>query len=290
MPLITESTTSTPDFDDSDLLADGELTLEAEAVSDFLTHADFSGFFDHPALKPLIATVEETETDEDGKESKVEYEVLFGGDVAEHVDDTDLFDMFLTFVDESLSDEGIDATMRRAAIGGMLDEKAPFKKGGFKKLIKAKGAAGHALVKRMMMAMVKKGVLKRQKKDSSTYQRGPGYKSGGTSSAKKAVARFKDKNKAKLAKAAKKSRKAMKNKGKKVESEELHGVPVFGLGVPVVSDGQRYTFVIGCQDGITPKAASGDTVVAETRVVAESAHSGARLASSMLGTRAPAVS
>lgn len=273
MPIISQAHSQddgAPQTDEGvQLVHEGELTLEADAVADFLLHSDFDAFFEHEYAKQHIQLVKETnaETDEE-----VEFQVLPGEVVAEMLDDTDLTAMFLTFVDETIADEGLESVTRRAAIGALLGEKGPFKRGGFKKLIKKYGKKGHMAVKRMMVAMLKKGVIKRKKKGDG-YQRDKGYKTGGVGAKKKAVARFKKKNVAKLKKSQKKVKKVLKTaegeepKPEVLTLEGLAELADFGMGFTVETEetDQELLFQFGVKSdlevpkpGATEEAKAGD--------------------------------
>lgn len=246
--------------DDNDLLTtNGELTLEAETVSDFLTHADFSAVFAHPAVAENISTIEDgkiafgknvdqeahraamsMDESDDGDEGA--WQVISLEDALRVIDENDLEQMFLHYVD-SLPEDTLEDRARRAAIANAygLDE---FKKGAFKK-IRARGKPGMALVQRMLGAMKQKGLIKRAADAGSGYTGGdwtktPQYKTGPKKAVKAKIAKFKKANVAKLKKAAA-AAKAAKKKGPKMKKEsvgnyedfDVTNLPLFGLSVPM---------------------------------------------------------
>ena len=172
-----------PLFDES-----GELTLAGQVIADFLEHADFSPVFEHPAAWPYVITLVD-ESDE-----SIEEDVLPGSVVLKLIDEADLAEMFLHYLDllgenatqedASLDDKAKLAVFENALLRP-LDEK--FRRGSFRQLRKQPG--GGELVNRMLGAMIRKGEIKRAKKGGGgykggDYQRGARYGQGPTLSVK----------------------------------------------------------------------------------------------------------
>ena len=172
-----------PLFDES-----GELTIAGNVIADFLEHADFSELFEHPAAQPFIITLVD-EADE-----SVEEEVLPGSVAIKLIDENDLFEMFLHYLDllgetASQDDATLDSKTKLAvfenALLTPLDEK--YRRGAFRQIRKQPG--GGELVNRMLGAMIRKGEVKRAKKAGSgykggDYEKGPRYRTGATKAVK----------------------------------------------------------------------------------------------------------
>ena len=234
----------------------GELTLEAETVSDFLTQADFSAVFDHPAVKECISTIEAGKIAFGAKADQAAHraalselaeseeetiQVISVEDALKVIDENDLEQMFLHYV-ETLPENTLEDRARRAAIANFygLDEYA---KGSFRKIHKKSG--GPALVNRMLGAMMQKGQIQRTGKGAGymggDYERTAAYKAPVKKAKKAAIAKFKKANVAKLKKQAMKTRAAKKKKTvaasmgmeSMVEAFDVTDLPVFGFGVPV---------------------------------------------------------
>jgi hypothetical protein len=243
--LITESNV---DASDVDLLTqDGELTLEAQAINGFLTHADFSDVFANPASAPHVV-----EFDASGKLVKGDKalaqrvvegidslddlldgnaaEFLLGEHVAALVDQNDLVAMFEHYVD-TLPDGTLEEKAMLAAVGNLFGITEKFARGSFRKMA-SKGKPGHAKVARMMLAMLNKGAIKRSKDGEGGYM-GGGYEKGTAykkssmvkAAAKQKIAKYKKANVAKQKKAAMAARVKVK--------EGVTPLSVFGFGVPV---------------------------------------------------------
>jgi hypothetical protein len=185
MPIT--ANTDGQDFNPTDFIHNDELTLEAEVMSDFLACADFSAIFEHPEAEAHIQTI--TQEDEEGNTEPID---VIPGDVAlQLIDEDDMLEMFVEYVD-SLPSETLEDVARKTAIAQLLDEK--FKKGTFKKVHKVKG--GPALVNKMIGAMMSKKAIKR---DGKKYAKGAAY-GGGTGAEKKIIAKKYKKAKAKFGK------------------------------------------------------------------------------------------
>lgn len=301
--LITESHV---DASDVDLLTqDGELTLEAQAINGFLTHADFSAVFSNPAAAPHVV-----EFDASGKlvkgDKALAQRVLEGidnlddlldGDPAqfmlgEHaaalVDQNDLVAMFEHYVD-TLPDGTLEEKAMLAAVGNLFGITEKFARGSFRKMA-SKGKPGHAKVARMMLAMLNKGAIKRTKDSGGGYM-GGGYDKGAAykkasmvkASAKQKIAKYKKANVAKQKRAAMAARTKMKETA----------LPVFGFGVPV----EESFFEVATVEVAAPKTEStgpkDGLIVAEgqnrpgPKLAAGAISEGARLASKMSGIAAP---
>lgn len=283
--------------DDFDLLTQtGELTLEAETVSDFLTHADFSAVFNHPAVKECISTIEggkiafgakadqaahrEALSDLAEGEDDAVVQVISVEDALKVIDESDLEQMFLHYV-ESLPENTLEDRARRAAIANYygLDEYA---KGSFKKIHRKPG--GPALVNRMLGAMMTKGLIKRAGKgqgyQGGDYTKTGQYKTGPKKAAKAAVAKYKKANVAKLKKQAMKAKAAKKKKlaasmgmESMAEGFEVADLPVFGFGLPV--DGAM--FEVGTVGNVSVGESTEGSSPARASVLSE----GARLVAGM---------
>lgn len=275
----------------------GELTVEAQVLNDFLTHADLS----------VASTVEgvdefafegEIENDEGVAEKSL---LLPGAAVAEAIDEDDLQAMFVDYLNREAervtSDPKatLESKARLAPFVELLDEK--YKKGAFAKMHRQ--PAGHNRAARQLTAMLYKGVIKHVKPGSGQgknkdYSKDKGYNTGGTPAGKKRVMMFKGKNAGKIKKAAMKAKQKVKE-----DAFDAESTPVFGIGVPVES----VSYVAGLRNDAAsrlaeakkggkmksmgkpamPKA-SGSTCEADegdqrTRPIAE----GAALASKILG-------
>lgn len=151
-------------FDES-----GEPTLAGQVVADFLESADFSSLFSHPEAKPYIITVVD-EADENVSE-----EVLPGSIALRLIDEKDLSEMFLHYLDllgenASGEDANLDEKAKLAVFVNhfLKPMNEAWKKGAFKKL----AASGQgAKVHRMFNGMISKGDIKHTKS-------GRGYKGG----------------------------------------------------------------------------------------------------------------
>jgi len=183
-------------FDEATLFgADKKLTLEAETIAVFLNELDYDALFEDADVKPYIrseylylkensdGSVSLCEAkDDDALELPVES--IDGAIAAEFIDEDDLMKLFEHFVthelgEETLEDRTIKALFAESINYEQLDEKSPFKRGDFRKgpmkhvsaASKGGGRQAHNQRVRMMMAMMKKGDIKRVKK-------GHGYKGG----------------------------------------------------------------------------------------------------------------
>jgi hypothetical protein len=218
-----------------EFIHDDELTLQAETISDFLTTADFSEAFAHPALKKHIKTV--VETDEDGE--SVSYEYLPGNLVLQVIDEDDLLEMFVNYLD-ALPQETLEDTARLAVFSDLME--GPFKKGGFKRVYKGKGGPGK--VNRMLGAMLNKESIKRDPNDSSQYTKAKGY-APGTKAGLKKYAAYKKKNAGKLKKArmaALKTDDGHVDNMAEAAGRRLEDMAHYGLGFPVQTDEGEVTF------------------------------------------------
>lgn len=147
------------------------------------------GHTDEDTSEPVYELVVEDEggvtyNDEDGV-MVVEGDVIDGDIVAEMVDEEDLYEMFIEHLNTELNPDLLEDRAIYAAFADLIDEdqldekKSPFKRGQFRKgpFKSAKpggsGNAGklHNVRARMIMAMLKKGAIKRVAK-------GSGYKGG----------------------------------------------------------------------------------------------------------------
>lgn len=271
--LITESA----DVQDVDLLTtDGELTLEAEVVSDFLTHADFEKVFEADAARDLIVAFDESGKLQRGRSDLAEQvklsegfdenlqdgydEFMLGEHAAALVDVDDLIEMFAHYADQ-LPDVTLEDKTRLAAVGAMLGLTEKYARGAFKKMARTK--VGHAKVARMMLGMLNKGSIKRvgsgKGYQGGGYDKGAAYKKAKMvkASAKAKIAKYKKANVSKMKKAARAAR-------VKVKEDTLAS---FGFGVPVAEN----HFEVGVRDGAAaPKVAESTerpaSVVAESRV------------------------
>lgn len=288
--------------DDFDVLTQtGELTLEAETVSDFLTHADFSAVFNHPAVKECISTIaggkiafgakadqaahREALSDLAEGEDDAVVQVISVEDALKVIDESDLEQMFLHYV-ESLPENTLEDRARRAAIAnyyGIDEKKGGFKKGGFRTVHGKPG--GPALVNRMLGAMLNKGLIKRADEPGTGYKKGDyektkNYKTGATKAAKAKVAKFKKANAAKLKRQAAKAKAAKKRKlaasmgmESMAEGFEVADLPVFGFGLPV--DGAM--FEVGTVGNVSVGESTEGSSPARASVLSE----GARLVAGM---------
>jgi hypothetical protein len=181
---------------------DGSPTLRGQVLSDFLyEEVDWSDFFDAVAADPDLADaitttesyVRETkngdwmECDEDHEDAiPWPIEELDGAIVAEEVDMDDLVECFKMWVDNLPEDTLASKTSKRVAeellYGSdeddidedLIDEKAGYKRGTFRKMRKREGGAqGTASqVNRMLGAMQMKGAISRAKKSGKGYKKG----------------------------------------------------------------------------------------------------------------------
>lgn len=184
---------------------EGKLTMEAETLASFLDTIDFSPLFDDPDVRPFVEDVVENVKEDAGRiiecdegdegEGQLEFETLDGNIAVEFIDEDDLAGMLKHYIrdeypNESLTDRTVrsvfrDLTEAEDEDDDRLEErKPPFKKGDFRRgpMTKVSGASKgnarkvHNQRVRMMVAMMKKGVIKRVKK-------GTGYKQGDYSKA-----------------------------------------------------------------------------------------------------------
>lgn len=285
--LITESQVD----EQVDLLTqDGELTLEAQAISGFLTHADFSDVFDNPAAAPHVV-----EFDASGKlvkgDKDVASRVLEGVDLDDVlnggggefmlgeaavalVDQDDLVAMFEHYVD-TLPDNTLEEKAMLAAVGNLFGITEKFARGSFRKMA-GKGKVGHAKVARMMLAMLNKGAIKRTKDSEGGYMgggydKGKAYKKASMVKAadKQKIAKYKKANVGKQKKAAMAARANMKESA----------LPVFGFAVPVADSFFGVATVQGTSVKQESKAGPG-------MIVAESTRPGPKLAAGAISESA----
>lgn len=298
--LITESALDLSESDEL-LTADGELTLEAQAVSDFLTHADFTAVFERESLAKHISTLVggkvvfgESVTNKDVVESALTelsegieesdiVQVISIADALDAIDEGDLDSMFLHYAD-TLPDATLEDRSRRAAVANVfgLEE---FARGAFRKVRKKPG--GVALVKRMLGAMKNKGLITRSAKGSGykggDWDRTASYKGGAKKSNLQKVARFKKANAAKMKKVARQAKKAKKNKMEAVDDQDT-GTLVFGLNAPV--DG--FAFEVACvAETVSAGAARVVEAKPETMSSGGELMEGARLAAGMVSLHKP---
>lgn len=199
MPVIL-SAAATPAHEAEDVSAllfreDGRLTLEGQVIASFVESVDLEAAFESLADIATVETIKLTESETgdvvEGEGEDTEVECLDGEDVAEAVDADDLFSMFEHYA-HALPEATIEEKAYKAAALSLIDEEAleEYAKGEFRKMVK-KGAAGKALVNRMLGAMIAKQVIKRAKaknpgtprKGASGFtgqggQKGAGYKGG----------------------------------------------------------------------------------------------------------------
>lgn len=233
------------------LTKDDDLTLEAQAISDFLTHADFGRVFEHSKAEKHIVEVD-AKGKFTGKDAKLvstmqeavvfdelndleegeTMEFMLGESAAELIDIDDLSAMFEHYVD-TLPDTTLEDKARLAAIANLYGITEKFSRGGFRKIARM-GKAGHARVARMMLAMLNKGTIKRTKGSEGGYrgggyEKGPAYKSSKRvrASAKQKIAKYKRGNLQKQKAAARKARVKMK------EGVDPQDLSLFGFAVPV---------------------------------------------------------
>lgn len=207
----------------------GNPTLEACVIEDFLDEVDFDDLFDHEDVREFVETAKlkvvevDGELFEDDEGEEVEVEILTGDVIAEAVDEDDLLNMFEHYV-KHLPTDTLEDKARKAVWGKYLGEKAldEFQKGAFKRIGGGPGTA----VQSMMLAMLHKQAIKRAKaapvstKSKTTasppgtgrkgqgdkgsgYQKAPGY-GPGTSGGKLKVNKYKGTKKGALARASKK--------------------------------------------------------------------------------------
>lgn len=280
--LIHEST----DAQDVELLTtEGELTLEAQIVADFLAHADFSAVFDHPAAAPHISTRGEDGTIAVGEQADADLAKAALGELAEDaedgdevqvmdaetalgmIDEDDLCVMLAHYV-ETLPESTLEDKARLAAAANLfgLDE---FARGSFRKIRRRPG--GTALVARMLGAMVNKGVIARSAKGKGykggDYSRTSTYKTGPKKGNLAKVARYKKANQAKIKKSARMARRAKKVK-------EGFEPAIFGLNTPV--DGQ--VFEISVREGAHGLAPRQESVKPAASNLSEGANLAGRIA------------
>ena len=213
----------------------GNLTLEAQVISDFLTQLDSSAL---SGIEALDAFVESVKVEgEDGEFETVD--VIPGELVAQIVDENDLAGMFVHYINELAEsvfndpDATLEQKARLAPFADLIDEAATQNiknvKGKMKKLRKLTG--GELNVQRQIGAMLKKGIIKRVKANtgykSGDYTKTSAYDTGGTKAGKAKVARVAKANKAKAARMRQKSKVAAKES---VENFDLADLPIYGVG------------------------------------------------------------
>jgi hypothetical protein len=229
--------------------ANGELTLagrvllaflESVNYDDLLSDPDLVEFVEHKTVKgTLDEDGEEVVADEKGEDFTVES--MAGADVAEFIDEADLFGMFEFYVQhlpestveekvlkaagqrllgqiEEREDDIVEAAKEGDEGAVKLDEaKFNFKKGDFVKIRKGKlktgnGKTGKDVVTQMMLAMFHKGAIKRSPSKGAykapgavvhTWKKDAGYGEG-TASGKAKVAKYKSAKKGQQAKTKKK--------------------------------------------------------------------------------------
>jgi hypothetical protein len=220
MPLVSVQNEESQDaVDISKLLfkEDGTLTLEGEVLQDFLDDVDFDDVFEDAEVRESgILTIEKKwgiEADDDvieaaeGDEGAKEFEVatISGEDFAEVVD----------HVENEMPTETLEEKARKKVAEDILDEAKyhPYKKGDFKRIHRAGGAA---LVNRMLGAMLNKQAIQRAAGGPGTgYKKGdydkrkPGYGQG-TATGVRRWKMYKMKKKAELTQKEKKTKKAKK--------------------------------------------------------------------------------
>ena len=204
----------------------GEYTLEGETLDGFLSLVDWSEFFTDEELveKQKVYVKREGETirvvdkDTEGAE-EIEIESIDGEKLVDLVDVEDLVDMFEWILNDMYEE---DMPLEdKAAIACFLDEK--FKKGAFRKIHKA---GGKDQVARMLIAMMKKGAIKRAGEPGAGYRGGDyqknkaGYPSGTPKGRKKYKTYVGGKGKGKAAKAKRKAKKGAKVAGRFAASVE----------------------------------------------------------------------
>lgn len=237
MPTILTETRAQTEAEASDLLhpETGELTLETQVYSDFLTHADFSGITDVDGIDDF-AFEAEVENPETGVVEKLT--LLPGKVVADLVDENDLQGMFEHYIQQladsitSNKDATLEEKARLAPFAELIEFKG-HKRGDFSRMHRQ--PAGHNRAARQMTAMLYKGAIVHTKKGkgqgkNKDYKRGKGYSSGGTPAGKKLVARWKAKSGSKLRKAAVKAKQKVKES---VTGFDVESTPIWGLGAPV---------------------------------------------------------
>lgn len=169
-------------------------------------------------LKKLDAAAEGE--DPDPSVVALDCETLPGEVVAEVIDTDDLMEMLKHYVVHEWDISDLSDQVAFADFADMLDDvaeedldekKSPFKKGSFRKApmkgvsVASTGSARkvHNQRVRMMMAMLKKGVITRVAKGKGykggDYKKGPGYAKGGTASGRKAHAKIAAKSKKRAA-------------------------------------------------------------------------------------------
>jgi hypothetical protein len=254
--------TNTEEESQVELVHNDELTLEAEATNAFLEAADFSAVFTHPAVKKHIRTA--TEETEDGSDV---VEWVPGDIVLQVIDEDDLFEMFVEFV-ESMPEETLEDVATKSAVMDLLIEKpvkskktwGPNKKKSFKKEGKSAKPGGRGVQKRMIGAMLGKGIIKRTKKgkgyDGGDNVKGPGYKSQGTDAGKAAhaIAIKKGKNKKMAKKAA--LGQSDDHTDNMTETLNFDDAPHYGAGYSLDTDQGEVTLSIGVRDDATIEAGS----------------------------------
>ena len=269
------------------LTQDGELTLEAEAISDFLTHADFDKVFEAEAARNLIVAFDESGKLLSGPKALADQlrmvegfdenlqdgydEFMLGEHAASLVDLDDLVEMFAGYADQ-LPDVTLEDKTRLAAIGALFGLTEKYARGSFKKMARTK--VGHAKVARMMLGMLNKGSIKRvgsgKGYQGGGYDKGAAYKKAKMvkASAKAKIAKYKKANVSKMKKAARAAR-------VKVKEDALAS---FGFGVPVA----EHAFEVGVRDGVVaPKVEESKTRQEKPLVESRAPAVGAPLAARM---------
>ncbi len=225
----------------------GELTLEGNIIDDFLSQVDYGDLFEDEELfdhieveqnfcrlleNGSIEVVEDAEgVDEKAGIFEFNLESFDPEKLAEAIDVEDLRTMFEYYVSDIMEDDGTIAGKTRLAAAQALVEgtfKGKLKKGDMIKMRK-QGKKGKHLVTRMILAMLKKGVIKRTEPGegykSGDYEKAAGYKKGGTPADLASYIAYKRKNKTKIQKAAKRQGLAAKaeegGKGSGAAKKEL---------------------------------------------------------------------
>jgi len=158
---------------------DGEPTLEAEVISDFLESVDYSDLYAVEGVKDVIEYREgHVIADEDGDYEEVEeaaegtklafFECLSGEVVADIIDMDDMVAMFEYHVANDMPQDTLEDKARFAVACSLLgleededgDVSEKFKRGTFKKMSNA-GGVSREMVNRMLGAMLNKQAIKR---------------------------------------------------------------------------------------------------------------------------------
>jgi hypothetical protein len=275
----------------------GELTLVGEAVAEFLADVDFGPIFDDEEVieADLVQTSEvwmkkgedgnyvACEEGDEGATLFVQQEISPEA-LAQVIDADDLASMFEYFVEEELPLETLEDKARYAALisaldldEAMLDEKAPFPKGSFRKMRKyAKNQ-----VTRMLLAMLKKEAISRADKPGEGYKSGdykkhPAGYGKGTPGGINKWQNYKGKNKAGLAATAK----TVKKEKAKIDAK-------YGFGKAKKKAATKKGAAKKAKKGMAKAKGKGKkaTIAAseQPQQTAPQVNEGARLAGSMLG-------